>query len=302
VAATQIDPPTFVTKWGSAGTAAGEFRDPVGVAVTSSSNVLVVDAGNARVERFANDGTFLASYGSLGEAHGQLTEPFYVACDASESAYITDYAVASEGAGRVAKFDAGGQFVLDWVLPLGRAAQGVAVSPDGAFVYVTSATSILKYTASGAFLTEWSYWTHNGSENRGIVVGPSGTVYVAAYGDDIILEYSPDGTLLGHVGESGAGDGQLERPVGLATDREERLYVTDAGNGRCEIFDKTGAFLTKWGSVGSGDGQFIGALGIAVDGSGGIYVTDAVDRVQKFSFVPAAARTTTLGQLKRRFR
>ena len=40
------------TKWGSYGTGNGQFISPSGIAVDSSDNVYVVDAGNNRIEIF----------------------------------------------------------------------------------------------------------------------------------------------------------------------------------------------------------------------------------------------------------
>ncbi|MGH9996266.1 MAG: 6-bladed beta-propeller, partial [Nitrososphaeraceae archaeon] len=43
----------FMTKWGSKGSGEGQFIDPLGIALDTSGNVYVVDAGNRRVQVFA---------------------------------------------------------------------------------------------------------------------------------------------------------------------------------------------------------------------------------------------------------
>lgn len=45
--------------WGRTGTAPGEFRTPHGIRVDSLGRVVVVDRGNARIQRFDRDGRFL---------------------------------------------------------------------------------------------------------------------------------------------------------------------------------------------------------------------------------------------------
>src|SRR5207247_2958598 len=54
---------TIFTKWGSFGTADGQFSAPQGVAVDGSGNVFVGDQNNNRVQKFTNTGTFLLTFG-----------------------------------------------------------------------------------------------------------------------------------------------------------------------------------------------------------------------------------------------
>ena len=55
---------TFITKWGSKGTADGQFNFPDGIAVDSSGNVYVADDGNNRIQKFDSNGTFITKWGS----------------------------------------------------------------------------------------------------------------------------------------------------------------------------------------------------------------------------------------------
>ena len=43
----------FITKWGSRGSADGQFTDPFGVAVDGQGNVYVAENGNARIQKFS---------------------------------------------------------------------------------------------------------------------------------------------------------------------------------------------------------------------------------------------------------
>jgi DNA-binding beta-propeller fold protein YncE len=110
-------------------------------------------------------------------------------------------------------------------------------------------------------------------------------------------------------------------PSGIAVDGEGRVYVTDAGIPRTQVFSNDRAYLyewpslgnsialdrfghafeveeggvvrkyttagvelTHWGSPGSGPGQFASPEGVAVDGAGNVYVTDTYNhRVQAFT-------------------
>ncbi len=81
-----------------------------------------------------------------------------------------------------------------------------------------------------------------------------------------------------------SGDGELNGPMGLAFDRDDRMYVSDSCNHRVQVFTREGEFLGKWGSLGSGEGKFNLPWGITVDKEGCVYVADWKNsRVQKFS-------------------
>jgi len=88
-------------------------------------------------------------------------------------------------------------------------------------------------------------------------------------------------------GSKGTGDGQFDRPMGIAVDRYGNVYVADTGNSRIQKFDTSGYFITKWGSRGTGNGQFQGPYGVAVYANsmteGYVYVTEPdAGRVQRF--------------------
>ena len=82
----------------------------------------------------------------------------------------------------------------------------------------------------------------------------------------------------------GDGDGQFFKPVAIAIDSGDRLFVTDEFNKRVSVFDSRGKFLYKWGSEGVNKGDLRSPSGIAVDGSDNVYVADQYsNKVTKFS-------------------
>ncbi|TAK33736.1 MAG: hypothetical protein EPO21_11990 [Chloroflexota bacterium] len=90
--------------------------------------------------------------------------------------------------------------------------------------------------------------------------------------------------LLTTWGSSGSGQGQINRPYGIAVDVAGNVYIADTSNNRVQKFSSTGAFLAAWGSPGSGEGQLNRPYGIAVDAAGNVYVADSGNnRIQKFS-------------------
>ncbi len=85
-------------------------------------------------------------------------------------------------------------------------------------------------------------------------------------------------------GRTGSGPGEFKSPAGIGVDKHDNIYVTEIGNDRVQVFDRTGKFLTMWGSKGSGNGEFGNLHGLIVDKATGlVYVADtANNRVQVF--------------------
>jgi DNA-binding beta-propeller fold protein YncE len=281
----------FEMKWGSSGTANGQFNDHWGIAVDSSGNVYVADSGNDRIQKFTSTGTFITKWGSYGADSGLFSSPRSVAVDSLGNVYVTD-----SSNHRIQKFTSTGTFVTKWGFSGGGSGYlqfkyplGIAVDTlDNVYVADTSNHRIQKFSSNGASITDWgSSGSGDGqfSYPGGVAVDSSGNVYVADTHNHRIQKFNSNGTFLSKWGSEGSGDGQFRYPGGIAIDSSGNLYVADTYN-RIQKFNSNGTFLTKWGSSGSGDGQFLypqSMVGMAIDSSGNIYVADTYnDRIQKF--------------------
>jgi tripartite motif-containing protein 71 len=300
----------FELRWGSPGSGNGEFSLPFGVAVDSSGNVYVADESNNRIQKFTSSGVFLTTWGSFGSGDGQFNGPEGVAVDpTSGNVYVADMINQ-----RVQKFTNSGVFITKWgsfessngcstSTPGFNDPGALAVDANTGNVYVvdTFNNRILYFTNTGTFIGCWGF-TGSGdgafNNSRGIAIDSgSGFVYVADTNNDRVSKFTRSGAIDGFGivkgwGSTGSGDGQFNRPIGIAVDSSGNVYVSDFGNNRVQKFTSSGWFLLKWGSLGSGDGQFSGATGVAVGGS--VYVVDRNNnRVQKFGDPTATATTTT---------
>jgi DNA-binding beta-propeller fold protein YncE len=109
----------------------------------------------------------------------------------------------------------------------------------------------------------------------GVAVDSTDRLFVSDAALHSIICFNPSGQPIGYFGTT-----VLQRPGGIAIDRQRnRLYVTDAKQGRIAVFD-TGSlkFLRYFGGPskpGSHDnGTFSGPTNVAVDRKGMIYVAD----------------------------
>lgn len=73
----------------------------------------------------------------------------------------------------------------------------------------------------------------------GVALSPDGnTLYVTQSSKNNVSAFNvSDGSLLGTWGTKGTGNGQLNRPLGIAVDSAGRIYVDDYSNGRVEVYN-----------------------------------------------------------------
>ena len=72
---------------------------------------------------------------------------------------------------------------------------------------------------------------------------------------------------------------RLFQPSNLAVDAQGRVYVSDFGAYRVQVFDAEGTYLRTVGKYGDNYGEFARPKGIAVDREGRLYVVDAAGQV-----------------------
>ena len=85
-------------------------------------------------------------------------------------------------------------------------------------------------------------------------------------------------------GVSGSGDGELDRPGGIAISKDDIIFISDSRNHRIQKFTLDGEYLGQFGSFGSGHGQLNMPWGIDVDKEGNVFVADwRNDRIQMFT-------------------
>jgi DNA-binding beta-propeller fold protein YncE len=266
---------SFVTAWGSHGTAAGQFDSPPAAVGIAPDGSVYVAGYSDRMQRFTASGEFLAQWAGGGQG---------VAVGPDGSVYVA-------GGDEVKKFTADGQLLTQWGgtgtgAGQFRGAWGVAVGPDGS-VYVTDVANsrVQKFSPSGGYLTEWGSHGPGGpySGPYRVAVGPDGSVYCAEWFNNRVQKFTADGVYLAQWGSAGTGDGQFDGPMGVAVSPAGFVLVAEYSPNRVQVFTSDGAYVTQWGSAGAGAGQFYGIYDIAVGPQGSVYVVDYGGyRVQKF--------------------
>jgi hypothetical protein len=279
---------SFVTKWGTPGTADGQLLSPTGIAVDSAGNVYVAEGNGNRFQKFDNNGTFLMKAGLLGDIPGGFVSPSGIAVDSAGNIYVTD-----NFTNRTSKFNASGTYLSSIGPSNFLSANGVAVdSADKVYIVDGSTHRVRKYDSAGAFITQWgSNGAGDGQFNgpSGIAIDSADNVYVADTGNNRIQKFTSAGTFITKWGAPGSGNGQFTSPNGVGVSVSGTVFVVDTGNSRIQSFTNTGTFNEAFGVNGSGDGEFSVPHHVAADVSGNIFVTDTGnDRVQKLTTATAA--------------
>lgn len=253
---------------GGYGIGKGSFDAPIDVAAAPDGTFYVLDTGNNRVQKFDSFARFLLSWGSSGTRSGQFEDPQAIAVDRGGSVYVVD-----TGNNRIQKFDAEGRFLLSWG-SLGSRAGDFKSPRDIAFdaagnSYVLDAGNdrVQKFDAGAAFVSEW-----------GRAFGGRGGVFDGmvslAWTDErfgylytlgaacLVQQFQLDGTLI-NSWSAVAPESKLCDPARIRIDdKNDYVYVLDAGNNLLMRFTRDGLFLA---ALTGADASFQHSRGFSVD-------------------------------------
>lgn len=140
---------------------------------------------------------------------------------------------------------------------------------------------------------------------KGITMDPSGNLYVTDYRNNRIRKITPEGVVTTFAGSTGGfADGtgtsaQFYFPLGIVSDANGNLYVSDTGNSKIRKITPAGLVTTYAGSGDYGylDGdaltaQFSDIVYLTIDPANNLYVADrGNNRIRKIS---AAGQVTTV--------
>lgn len=177
-------------------------------------------------------------------------------------------------------------------LPIGEASEELD-SP----VWIPDARLIPRPSATPAVPNPFAVVTSYSAASLGLdrpialTIGPDGHVYVTDLKPSVTV-FDAFGSRIRQWGSEGAEPGEFrflangtDVPHGsIAVDSRSRVYVSDSGNYRVQVFDSSGGFLRDFGTAGLLEGQFLWPFDLSVDEQGNIYILDDnAYNLQKFS-------------------
>lgn len=175
--------------------------------------------------------------------------------------------------------------------------RALAFAKNGDLIIVDSKNDRLEIrSADGKVKHVGHHGTAKGEfrEPCGVAVDKDGNVYVA----DTFYTLDPAGGLpWGRVqkfdssysfkaefGKVEGGNANLFGPRAVAVDSQNRVWLSDTGNGRVVVYDASGKFLKEIGHKGKKELEFDEPFGIAFDAQDNAYIADRLNfRVQVVS-------------------
>jgi phosphodiesterase/alkaline phosphatase D-like protein len=220
-----------LSKFGSAGSGAGQFNTPVGVAIDEGTEeVYVVDQGNNRVEKFDADGNYLSEFNGSETPAKAFSGPTYIAVDNSGDAAKGHVYVGDPSQGVVDVFDPSGKYLFQIAI---QGAQAIATDRSGNLWVLTTQPSLEEYSEAGAVILRQPQIAEDPS---GVTVDSKSNVYFTSSSGEIARAAPPD------------------YPFGVHSimRRGHTLAINPVTN---NIFQDDGSSIVEWPPFGEEEGE-----------------------------------------------
>ncbi len=200
-----------------------------------------------------------------------------VACDSQDRVYVFNRSPNPA----MLVYERDGRFIGAWGENLFKTPHGIWISPDDE-IYTTDTEdhTVRKFSLSGKLLQTWGTVDEPGPPGQPFnqptraVLSQSGEIYVSdGYGQSRVHRLTPDGEVIVSWGAPGSGPGEFNLPHDVTVDKNDRVYILDRGNLRCQIFDSNGEYITEWGDLRSPNDLFIDSDDVIHIAEGGQRIT-----------------------------
>jgi DNA-binding beta-propeller fold protein YncE len=184
-----------------------------------------------------------------------------VACDSEDRVYVFNRSPQPA----MLVFERDGTFLSSWGENLFKKPHGIWMGPDDT-LYTTDTEdhTVRQFSCSGELLMTLGTVDQPGPSGQPFnqptraVRSQSGELYVSdGYGQSRVHRLTSDGDVIVSWGASGTGPGEFNLPHDVTVDKNDRVYILDRGNLRCQIFNANGEYLTEWGALRSPNDLFI---------------------------------------------
>ncbi|XP_031573149.1 E3 ubiquitin-protein ligase TRIM71-like [Actinia tenebrosa] len=281
--------PTFDVSlvFGVEGSGNGQFREPVGITVSSDGTIFVADYDNDRLQVFDKKGQFLRNMTHVITGTGRTVNflcPTGLATDKSGNIVVAERGrhritvISPEGHvqrkfGKLGK--ARGQF---------RDPHGVSVDKRGRIIVAdTTNNRIQVFDQKGDLIFTFGHKGEHVLDYPNYAIFHKGLFIVSDTDNDSVKIFDKEGQFLRTLGNAEKEGEPFGAPSGLAVYKDDYILVCDFNNDCVKMFSLDGEFVTKIGREGTSPGEFSGPEAVVVTSDDKIIVTDKNNsRVQMF--------------------
>ena len=217
----------LIDSWGEQGSGSGQLNRPSGMCFDLEGNIVLSDAMNSRIQRFTRDGKVLQVFGEAGEGEGQLNMPWGLTVD-----QFGDILVADWKNDRIQRFGSEGEF---------KSAIGSHGTDKGQF---RRPSSVAVDGHGDIYISDW--------QNDRVQLFNKDERYIQSFHGNASLSRSGKQYVLSNLVTlrlRAEGDFEktqrLNAPMTVKVDDQFRLFITDVGNHRIQIYQKDAVALSE---------------------------------------------------------
>ena len=217
----------LIDSWGEQGSESGQLNRPSGMCFDLEGNIVLSDAMNSRIQRFTRDGKLLQVFGEAGEEEGQLNMPWGLTVD-----QFGDILVADWKNDRIQRFGSEGEF---------KSAIGYHGTDKGQF---RRPSSVAVDGHGDIYISDW--------QNDRVQLFNKDERYIQSFHGNASLSRSGKQYVLSNLVTlrlRAEGDFEktqrLNAPMTVKVDDQFRLFITDFGNHRIQIYQKDAVALSE---------------------------------------------------------
>lgn len=208
--------------------------------------------------------------------------------------YNNEVYVSDSDAGRILVFDENGKLlrVIGEKEKKLRNPYGLTVFDGKLYVADGGLARIAIFELDGSFQ---GYWTPKEANRMTVPAAlwvDQKQIVVSDLVKSNISVFSHEGELLLSFGGKGTEKGFMNKPHGLAIDKDGNFIVADSNNNRVQMFDSKGNFKKIFGEEASNKGEILTPRGVTIDETGNVYVVAGLenrvyvfDRKGEFKFM-----------------
>ena len=222
------------------GTKGDRMYIPYGIAVDADDNIYVTDIGRGRIAVYNVNGKFKRYIGKFGN-EGAFESPQSIAIDRRTGhIYLADtqrnFVLILDLKGKIlaeiGKRGGGGDGPAEFKQPI-----EIALYQNELFVLDKRNDRIQVLDLEGHFIRQFKLEGSGARDANGMAFDMEGRLFVPAL--SWIEVFNRQGERLFRFGQSGDQPGEFKIPKWICTDIKDRVYITDSGNQRIQVFQIT---------------------------------------------------------------